>query len=162
MTTQHVPRTNQDKRQSVLTCLKDPTWQQWSDGAIARHCGVTQPFVSRLRRSLKTVLSEGTPLVSDVRRYRDRYGHASTMRTQLIGLRRAAPLTPGGVQVVLTGDEARLYAAISQSPDGLTAGQAERALGSFALGYRLILKRLTSLGVIRQVGTRYHIVTKKG
>lgn len=45
-------RTNDDKRRAVLTLLEDAEWSAWSDGKIARQCGVSQPFVSGLRRDL--------------------------------------------------------------------------------------------------------------
>lgn len=42
-------RTNDDKMRSVLTLLQDEVWRTWSDRVIATRCGVSQPFVSRLR-----------------------------------------------------------------------------------------------------------------
>lgn len=42
-------RTNEDKRRAVLTLLNDPTWAQWSDREIARHCAVGPDMVGRLR-----------------------------------------------------------------------------------------------------------------
>lgn len=42
-------RTNADKRRAVLILLEDAEWSQWSDRKIARHCGVTHPFVAKLR-----------------------------------------------------------------------------------------------------------------
>ena len=42
-------RTNEDKRRAVLTLLNDPTWAQWSDREISRHCAVTHEMVGRLR-----------------------------------------------------------------------------------------------------------------
>lgn len=41
---------NSDKRKSVLVLLLDKEWSQWSDNQIAKHCHVTQPFVSKLRK----------------------------------------------------------------------------------------------------------------
>lgn len=52
------PRTNADKRRAVMTCFNDDEWKHWSDGAIADRCGVSQPFVSKLRRETQNVLSE--------------------------------------------------------------------------------------------------------
>ena len=43
-------RTAADKRKSVIAMLQDIEWQDWSDREIARHCGVSQPFVSSLRK----------------------------------------------------------------------------------------------------------------
>lgn len=43
-------RTADDKRKSVLGMLEDLEWQDWADREIARHCGVSQPFVSSMRK----------------------------------------------------------------------------------------------------------------
>lgn len=42
-------RTNADKRRSVEQLLRDFEWRRWSDNAIAQRCGVSHPFVSKLR-----------------------------------------------------------------------------------------------------------------
>ncbi|MFP4239812.1 MAG: ParB N-terminal domain-containing protein [Rhodosalinus sp.] len=52
-------RTNDDKRRAVLTLLEDEEWGQWSDREIARQCGVTHPFVAKLRRELRGDEAEG-------------------------------------------------------------------------------------------------------
>lgn len=41
--------TNADKRRAVGILLADKEWSKWSDREIASHCGVTHPFVSKLR-----------------------------------------------------------------------------------------------------------------
>jgi hypothetical protein len=46
-----LPRSNADKRKAVSLLLADPEWSRWSDGAIARHCQVSQVFVSKIRKS---------------------------------------------------------------------------------------------------------------
>ena len=43
------PMSNEDKRKNVLDILDDIEWGADSDSAIARHCNVSQPFVSKLR-----------------------------------------------------------------------------------------------------------------
>ena len=48
-------RTNADKRAAVLRLLGDPEWSQWGDRDIARRCGVTHPFVGKLRAEVVTV-----------------------------------------------------------------------------------------------------------
>jgi hypothetical protein len=50
--THGLPRTNEDKRRSVLLMLKDTEWQQWSDSAIAKVAKVSQPFVGNVRREM--------------------------------------------------------------------------------------------------------------
>jgi hypothetical protein len=52
-------RTNDDKRKSVMTLLADDVWSNWSDREIAKACGVTQPFVSSIRKpvEVKTVIA---------------------------------------------------------------------------------------------------------
>jgi hypothetical protein len=43
--------TNDDKRRSVDIMVNDRQWVKLSDGEIARHCAVTQQFVSKRRAS---------------------------------------------------------------------------------------------------------------
>ncbi len=45
-------RTQEDKRQAVLTLLRDPEWRGWSDRAIADRVKVSHPMVARIRRDL--------------------------------------------------------------------------------------------------------------
>ena len=45
-------RTNADKQRAAETLLRDEEWGQWSDNAIAKACGVSQPFVGKLRAKL--------------------------------------------------------------------------------------------------------------
>lgn len=49
-------RSNEDKQCAVATALR--LKPKHSDNAIAAHCGVSQPFVSSVRKSLITVISE--------------------------------------------------------------------------------------------------------
>lgn len=50
-------RTNEDKHRAVKTLLMDSEWVTWSDHVIAEKCGVSQPFVGKLREQLITVIS---------------------------------------------------------------------------------------------------------
>lgn len=45
-------RSNADKRNQVALLLQDSEWQQLSDRAIAEHCGVSAPFVGKVRVEL--------------------------------------------------------------------------------------------------------------
>jgi site-specific DNA-methyltransferase (adenine-specific) len=85
-------RTNRDKWRAVQILLEDEEWSQWSDNTIAKYCGVSHPFVARVRASLVTVTSE-----TSTRTYRNRYGNHSTMQTANIGKRtaqRPEPILP--------------------------------------------------------------------
>jgi hypothetical protein len=92
-------RSNDDKRRAVMTLLDDEEWQGWSDQKIARWCKVSQPFVSKLRSSLKTV-------ISDERIYTTKHGTTATMDVSGIReanqARAAEPPTP---QVEVVGQE---------------------------------------------------------
>ena len=46
-------RTNADKRRAVARALEDAGWSAMSDSQIARMCCVSQPFVSKMRRTLE-------------------------------------------------------------------------------------------------------------
>lgn len=76
-------RTNSDKRQAVMTLLNDTEWSKWSDNAISKQCGVSQPFVSSLRKSdtYNNYKSE------EPRTYTTRHGTQATMNTGNIGQR---------------------------------------------------------------------------
>jgi hypothetical protein len=80
-------RTNADKRRAVELLLRDDEWRRWSNHQIAHHCGVTPPFVGKLRRSLETVSSD------DGQRTYRREGREQTMDTSRIGTR-AEPHAP--------------------------------------------------------------------
>ncbi len=45
-------RTNLDKRRAVERLLRDGEWAKWSDRKIAEACGVTHPFVGKVRAEL--------------------------------------------------------------------------------------------------------------
>lgn len=45
-------RTNADKRRAVERLLRDFEWRRWSDNAIAKQCGVSQPLVGKMRDEL--------------------------------------------------------------------------------------------------------------
>lgn len=75
-------RTNADKRRAVTRLLEDEEWGKWSDREIARRCGVSNVFVSKLSPSLLTVNSEKT--------YTTKHGIVATMNTANIGRSRTA------------------------------------------------------------------------
>ena len=75
---------NADKRKAVLTLLEDEEWSKWSDNEIAQKCEVSQPFVSKLRSSLITVISDKGQ--AD-RTYTTKHGTTATMKTGNIGNR---------------------------------------------------------------------------
>ena len=75
-------RTNADKRRAVSVLLADLEWAGWSDRDIARQCGVSHPFVAKLKEShAGNVTSEK----SAERTYTDKHGNTSTMNTGNIG-----------------------------------------------------------------------------
>ena len=84
--THGLPLTSDDKRRVVTRLLEDPEWRQWSDNAIAKHCGVSHPFVATVRGSLETDSSETQP-----RTYTTRHGTVATMKTGRIGGRSKPP-----------------------------------------------------------------------
>ena len=80
-------RTNEDKRRAVTRLLEDDEWGRWSDNEIARRCQVSQPFVSGLRSSLITIISDEP---ADERTYTTKHGTVATMNTANIGSKFAA------------------------------------------------------------------------
>lgn len=54
-------RTNADKRKVVAAMLADDEWSGWSDRKIADLCGVSQPFVSGMRKPAEVITVITTP-----------------------------------------------------------------------------------------------------
>jgi hypothetical protein len=77
------PYTQDDKRRNVHLMVSDGEWGTWSDRRIARHCGVSNSFVGKLRRSLCSEHSDP----SSARTYVTRWGTEATMHTAAIGQR---------------------------------------------------------------------------
>lgn len=60
-------RTNADKRHAVMTMLGDSEWAKWSDRQIAKACGVTHPFVAKLRGGeVVTVTTPASPFKAGI------------------------------------------------------------------------------------------------
>jgi hypothetical protein len=51
-TTHGLQRTNADKRRAVELLLRDAEWVKWTDNQIAMHCGVSHPFVGKVRAEI--------------------------------------------------------------------------------------------------------------
>lgn len=80
-------RTNDDKRNIVLEVLADEEAGKWSDNHIAKEFGFAQSFVSKLRLSLNSEISEKPT----ERTYTTKQGTTATMQTSGIG--KAKPVT---------------------------------------------------------------------
>jgi len=55
-------RTNEDKRRAVRRLLEDEEWSKESDTWIAKACGVSQPFVSSMRREGEAASDNGSKM----------------------------------------------------------------------------------------------------
>lgn len=87
-TTHGVRRSNADKRKAVTMLLQDDAWREWSDREIARHCAVSNRFVTTLRHELSV---NGSQIAArKVRRGKATY----TMDTGRIGTPHAPQPTP--------------------------------------------------------------------
>lgn len=116
-------RTNDDKRRAVMTLLEDDEWSKWSDNEIARRCGVSQPFVSKLRGGLTA------NVISEPRTYTTKHGTEAKMDTSRIGkpVEGQPDAAPAPVHK-LAGEPAADKAGISAAPiaaDGPAPSQPE-------------------------------------
>lgn len=80
-------RTNEDKRNAVLTLLRDEEWGKWSNREVARVAQVSHPTVAALRSELASLVN--LP-VSDERTYTTKHGTVATMQTASIGASQTA------------------------------------------------------------------------
>ena len=84
-----LPRTNEDKKNAVVTLLKDKKWNEWSSRKIAQACKVSHTYVDKLRKNM-------TGNVSSKRKFIDKYGNESEMKVKKKGSSKKKE-TPGNV-----------------------------------------------------------------
>ena len=84
--THGLPTDRRGQAAVVTRLLQDDEWGQWSNNAIAKHCGVAHSFVAKVRSSLESDSSETKP-----RTYTTRHGTIATMETAKIGGRSKPP-----------------------------------------------------------------------
>jgi len=61
--------------------VDDAEWSTWPDNAIAKQCGVSHPFVGKVRVSLETLLVTTEKPTLSSRTYKTKSGTVSTMKT---------------------------------------------------------------------------------
>ncbi len=113
MTMDILPRTNAEKRNSVEIWLKDADWQKMSDRAIAEHCGVSAPFVGKMRAELEAA---GTVNVKSERV--DRKGRK--IDTANIGTKPKQPQVESEEQQPSGTQEDGATVSLSTSPETIT------------------------------------------
>lgn len=79
-------RTNRDKRNAVMTLLRDPEWSLWSDIRVAEVCAVSDRMVAKYRAEVAPRISE---TFGDRPRTVERGGTTYTMNTAAVGARPA-------------------------------------------------------------------------
>lgn len=84
-----LPRTQADKRRAVERLLTDPEWGQWSDREIERMTGTSHTFVAKVRTALQPAASTGS--VASERKFTNKHGQQSTMKTGNIGKKASKP-----------------------------------------------------------------------
>jgi hypothetical protein len=82
-------RTKEDKRRAVETLLNDPEWSTWSQEKIAKACGVSTGYVSKLINDASLHGEEIKPAVRTV----ERNGTTYQQNTANIGKREPDPAT---------------------------------------------------------------------
>ena len=122
-------RTNEDKRRAVMTLLNDEEWSRLSDSDIARHCGVSHPFVGSLRSkaSCNGFKIADQPTTRTVTRNGKTYQQRTGNRGKGKGKKKPAPTpaepAPEPVDIASTSAVRvlnaldRLMSAIEQWPD---------------------------------------------
>ena len=116
-------RTNADKRRAVTLLLQDEDWSQWSDREIGRRCGVSSPFVGKLRAERSGTGVERTRR----RRLVTRGGVTFQMNTEGIG---RVPGEDPSPSVVEKDRVQEIEAAIAECiPEALPAWRQLSALG---------------------------------
>ena len=72
----------EDKRNIIKRMLEDEEWGQWTNAQIAKHVGVSKMTVGRVKQQLE---EEGKANESDTKKYVDRHGNESEIKTKNLG-----------------------------------------------------------------------------
>lgn len=131
-----VARSDADKRKAVDTLLLDPEWGVWSDGEIARRCGVSRPFVTKRREILtQSAAVAGSLKGADpgVVQYRNKHGGVSAMKTGGIADANRARSASGGLASGKLGGSSGSADASGGSSVVASAATGSRASGGVAL-----------------------------
>jgi hypothetical protein len=144
-----VRRTDADKRRAVMKLLNDPEWSTWSASVIAEKVGVSQPFVSTIRRQLEGQSDqEPTPI---------RTADGRTMNTTRIGRPRKQEVeapdeeeAPSQTEPTQNGHaddedvdgEALFQQAVAEADADAPSTPARLPLESFAEDFFAVFKRM--------------------
>ncbi|GEM_PF-1111471 len=85
-------RSNEDKRNAVLTLLRDDEWMAWSDNKIAKACAVDHKTVAAVRASILGNSQDAAPALRTV----ERGGKVYQQNTSNIGKKPAHPTNEEG------------------------------------------------------------------
>lgn len=122
-------RTNADKRRAVETMLRDDEWASWPQTKIAKHCGVSREYVSRL-----SVKSSSCDRSQDAKREVVRGGKTYTMNTENIGGKKPAdaPKKAGAENTDGGAPESSKPAEIVIEEAGVEPAKAQRPPSPYA------------------------------
>jgi hypothetical protein len=88
---QGLSRSYEDKRSIIIRMLQHPVWGKWSNGEIAKHVGVSNMTVGRVKASLDK--EQGKPAPTK-KKYKNKHGEESTIETKNIGKEKAKKEEP--------------------------------------------------------------------
>lgn len=84
-----LPMTKDDILSIVKRMLAHPKWKAWTDTQIAKHIGVSNSTVGRIRRKLE---EEGEVDKNTEKKYIDKHGKESKMKVDKIGKKKEKPV----------------------------------------------------------------------
>lgn len=133
--THGIPRTNQDKKRSVMMLLEDPEWTLWSNKQIARACAVNPATVDNYRNSI-------LPKIGSMKTERTfthhKTGVQSTMKTENIGKKTGRGYT-GSRQIHVDKIKELAPTGMRASQIAEQIGQQEKYVRELALKEKITL-----------------------
>jgi hypothetical protein len=75
-----LPPSFEDNRNSIIKMLNDEEWSKWTNTAIAKHIGVSNMTVGRIKSSIETKSSKST-----TKKFVDKDGKEKTVNTENLG-----------------------------------------------------------------------------
>lgn len=81
-----LPPSFEDNRNSIIKMLNDEEWSKWTNTAIAKHIGVSNMTVGRVKSSIETKSDQTT-----TKKFVDKDGKEKTINTENLGRKIAKP-----------------------------------------------------------------------
>lgn len=123
-----LPPSFEDNRNSIIKMLNDEEWSKWTNTAIAKHIGVSNMTVGRVKSSIETKSDQTT-----TKKFVDKDGKEKTMNTENLGRKASTKpdVTTADPTAELKQENAELLVLVNSLSDENTVLRDKIAIGQW-------------------------------